>query len=107
MTYNMMDDLGVNYLDTGHYPEAIILYKDLLTRDRGGRQCVYQAHITEATMAMKSNDKERIVKEIDQQVKLHNEVTSGGYSAEQKMECANKTAALTTETAMAWHLEAV
>lgn len=106
-TYKMMDDLGVNYLDTGHYPEAIILYKDLLTRDRGGRQCVYQAHITEATMAMKSNDKDRIVKEIENQVKLHNEVKAGGYSAEQKSECANKTAALTTETAMAWHLEAV
>jgi tetratricopeptide (TPR) repeat protein len=106
-TYKMMDDLGVNYLDTGHYPEAITLYRDLLTRDRGGRQCVYQAHITEATMAMKSNDKEKIVKEIDQQVKLHNEVKAGGFSAEQKQECANKTAALTTETAMAWHLEAV
>ena len=106
-TYKMMDDLGVNYLDTGHYPEAILLYKDLLTRDRGGRQCVYQAHITEATMAMRSNDKDRIVKEIDNQVKLHNEVKAGGFTPEQKMECANKTAALTTETAMAWHLEAV
>ena len=36
-TYKMMDDLGNNYLDTGHYPEAIILYKDLMTRDKGGR----------------------------------------------------------------------
>ncbi|MBX3229302.1 MAG: hypothetical protein KIT84_18225 [Labilithrix sp.] len=106
-TFKMMDDLGVNYLDTGHYQEAIVLYKDLLTRDRGGRQCVYQAHITEATMAMKSSNKDAIVKEIDQQVKLHNEVRAGSFTAEQKTECANKTAALTTETAMAWHLEAV
>jgi tetratricopeptide (TPR) repeat protein len=107
LTYKMMDDLGQNYLDTGHYPESIILYKDLLTRDRGGRQCVYQAHITEATMAMKSSDKQAIVKEIDNQIKLHNEVKAGGYTQDQKFECANKTAALTTETAMAWHLEAV
>ena len=69
-TYKMMDDLGVNYLDTGHYPEAITLYRDLLTRDKGGRQCVYQAHISEATMAMKSNQKDAIVKEIDAQVKV-------------------------------------
>jgi tetratricopeptide (TPR) repeat protein len=106
-TYKMMDDLGMNYLDTGHYPEAILLYKDLIIRDKSGRNCVYQAHITEATMAMKSNDKDRIVKEVDNQVKIYNDVKNGGYSAEQKAECANKTAALTTETAMAWHLEAV
>jgi tetratricopeptide (TPR) repeat protein len=106
-TIKMMDDLGNNYLDTGHYPESIILYKDLMARDKSGRQCVYQGHITEATMAMKSNNKDAIVKEIDNQIKVHNEVKSGGYTAEQKVECANTTAALTTETAMAWHLEAV
>ena len=106
-TFKMMDDLGNNYLDTGHYPEAIILYKDLITRDKGGRHCVYQAHITEATMAMKSGNKDVIVKEIDNQVKVYNEVKNGGYTAEQKKECANKSAALATETGMAWHLEAV
>lgn len=106
-TFAMMDDLGNNYLDTGHYPEAIILFKDLMMRDKGGRQCVYQGHITEATMAMKSGNKDAIVKEIDNQIKVHNEVKSGGFTAEQKAECANTTAALATETAMAWHLEAV
>lgn len=106
-TYKMMDDLGMNYLDTGHYVEAISLYKDLMARDRGGRHCVYQAHITEATMALRSNQKDQIVKEVDNQIKVHNEVKAGGYTPEQKFECANKTAALTTETAMAWHLEAV
>ena len=106
-TYKMMDDLGNNYLDTGHYPEAITLYKDLIQRDKGGRVCVYQAHITEATMALKANDKDRIVKEIDQQIKTYEGVKASGYTAEQKQECANKSAALATETAMAWHLEAV
>ncbi len=37
-TFKMMDDLGQNYLDTGHYPEAIALYKDLMVRDCGERQ---------------------------------------------------------------------
>jgi tetratricopeptide (TPR) repeat protein len=32
-TFKMMDDLGKSYIDTGHYPEAMILYKDLSTRD--------------------------------------------------------------------------
>lgn len=106
-TYKMMDDLGNNYLDTGHYPEAIQLYRDLIVRDKSGRHCVYQSHITEATMAMKSGNKEVIVKEVDNQIKLYNEFKNGSYSAEQKQECANKSAALATETGMAWHLEAV
>lgn len=106
-TFKMMDDLGNNYLDTGHYPEAITLYKDLILRDKGGRVCVYQAHITEATMAMKSGNKDTIVKEIDNQIKTYDGVKNGSFTAEQKHECANKSAALATETAMAWHLEAV
>ena len=106
-TYKMEDDLGNNYLDTGHYPEAILLYKDLIGRDKSGHHCVYQAHITEATMAMKSGNKDVIVKEVDNQVKVAQEFKNGSYSSELKQECANKSAALATETAMAWHLEAV
>ncbi|AKU99978.1 TPR domain protein, putative component of TonB system [Labilithrix luteola] len=106
-TFKMMDDLGNNYLDTGHYPEAIQLFRDLIVRDKSGRHCVYQAHITEATMAMKGGNKDAIVKEVDNQVKVANEFKNGSFSAEQKQECANKSAALATETAMAWHLEAV
>jgi tetratricopeptide (TPR) repeat protein len=107
-TFKMMDDLGNNYLDTGHYPEAISLYKDLVVRDRAGQKgCVYQAHITEATMAMKSGNKDVIKNELDAQVKNYNDYKNGNHPAEAKQECANKTAALLTETAMAWHLEAV
>jgi tetratricopeptide (TPR) repeat protein len=107
-TFKMMDDLGNDYLDTGHYPEAIALYKDLIVRDRSGeKSCVYQAHITEATMAMKSGNKDLIKNELDNQAKVFASFKEGGASADAKEECANKTAALLTETAMAWHLEAV
>ncbi len=106
-TFKMMDDLGNNYLDTGHYPEAITLYRDLIVRDKSGRHCVYQAHITEATMAVKSGNKDIIVKEIGQQLKVASEFKTSSYPADVKQECANKSAALATETAMAWNLEAV
>ena len=107
-TYKMMDDLGQNYLDTGHYPEAISLYKDLITRDRGGeKHCLYQTHISEAILALKSGAKDSIKTELDNQIKSYAEYKSGQHSAEAKQECASKTSALVTETAMAWHLEAV
>ncbi len=104
----MMDDLGQNYLDTGHYPEAISLYSDLMVRDRNGdKACVYQAHITEATLGDEVRQQGRDRGELDNQVKHLQRVQERQHSADAKQECANKTAALVTETAMAWHLEAV
>jgi tetratricopeptide (TPR) repeat protein len=107
-TFKMMDDLGQNYMDTGHYPEAIALYKDLMSRDGSSdKVCEYQSRITEATMAMKSGDKPAIVAELNQQFKRFNSFKGEGHSAESKQKCANRTAAMTSESAMAWHLEAI
>jgi tetratricopeptide (TPR) repeat protein len=107
-TLQMMDDLGQNYLDTGHYPEAISLYRDLLARDGSSdRVCVYQSHITEATMAMKSGDKVGIVAELNNQFKRYASFKQEDHASDSKDQCASRTAAMATETAMAWHLEAV
>ncbi|HEX7666311.1 MAG TPA: hypothetical protein VF407_17415 [Polyangiaceae bacterium] len=107
-TYKMMDDLGQNYLDTGHYPEAITLYRDLMGRDKNGdRHCNYQSHISEATLAMKSGNKDAVKQVLVDQGKIYQEFKAGNHSADSKQQCANKTAELVSETAMAWHLEAV
>jgi TolA-binding protein len=107
-TFKMMDDLGQNYLDTGHYPEAIALYKDLKVRDSGSdKSCEYQSRITEATMAMKSGDKIAIVNELNNQFKTYAQYKQENHKDDAKQKCANRTAALATETAMAWHLEAI
>ena len=107
-TFKMMDDLGQNYLDTGHYPEAIALYKDLKVRDNNSdKSCEYQSHITEATMAMKSGDKVSIVNELNNQFKTYAQFKQENHKDDAKQKCANRTAAMSTETAMAWHLEAV
>jgi tetratricopeptide (TPR) repeat protein len=106
-TFKMLDDLGQNYLDTGHYAEAISLYQDLMKRDKGPKYCRYHAHISEATLAMKSGAKDKIKDVLDAQLGVYKEFKGGNYPAEEKLFCANQTAGLLSETAMAWHLEAV
>jgi lipopolysaccharide biosynthesis regulator YciM len=106
-TVGMLNDLGMAYLDTGHYKEAITLYRDLLSRDPGVKGCFYQGQITTATQALMSGDKEAVRKEMDQQVRVFNEYVKGGSPEKEKGECSNKTAELLAETAMSWHLEAV
>jgi tetratricopeptide (TPR) repeat protein len=106
-TFKMMDELGLNYLDTGHYPEGIALYQDLMNRDKGSKWCKYQGHITEATMALKSGDKDSMMRELSRQGDVYKEYKAASYTAEEKTKCGNITAAVMTETAMAWHLEAV
>ena len=106
-TFNMMDELGKNYLDTGHYDEGIALYTDLMSRDKGPRWCEYHGHIAEATLAKKSGDKVEIVKVIGRQFDVHKEFTGGNSAGDAKTKCGNITAEIASETAMAWHLEAV
>ncbi len=106
-TFKMMDELGMSYLDTGHYDEGIALYSELMSRDKGPQWCEYHGHITEATLAKKGGDKESIVKVISKQFAVHKEFTAGAASAEAKLKCGNITAEIASETAMAWHLEAV
>ena len=107
-TYEMMDNLGLNYIDTGHYAEAVQIYEDLIKRDKGDNLCKYQAHIVEATMAMKGGgSKANIRGKLEEQSNMYKKFKTETHSEESKKECANVTAGLLTETAMAWHLEAV
>lgn len=107
-TFDRLYTLGVAYFDTGHYPEGIVVMKDLLSRDRGGaRACIYQAHVTEATMAMRASDKDAIAAELENQLRAQKAMRASDKPVDVKLACANKTAELVTETAMAYHLEAV
>lgn len=106
-TLEMLNELGLAYLDTGHYKEGIVLYKDLMGRDSGEKTCFYQAQITHATQALYSGDKEAIRKELDNQLRVRNDFIKSQKSEKAKLECSNKTAELLSETAMSWHLEAV
>ncbi|MBL8611164.1 MAG: hypothetical protein JNL38_27725 [Myxococcales bacterium] len=106
-TFKMMDDLGNSYLDTGHYPEGILLYRDLAARNRTGAQpCLYQARITQATMAMKGGAKDATVAELDLQLKALRDARASGASAADKQRCENASAEVVVETAMSWHFEA-
>ncbi|MBI4701501.1 MAG: tetratricopeptide repeat protein [Deltaproteobacteria bacterium] len=106
-TFKMMEFLGTTLLDTGHYPEAIVLYEDLMRRNKGDNYCQYQARISECVLAYKSGTKEPIVQELGEQLNVHLEFKKDNHSPQSKLECANSSASLLSETAMAWHLEAV
>jgi hypothetical protein len=106
-TIGLLNELGLAYLDTGHYREGITLYRDLMSRDPGAKVCFYQGQITTATQALMSGDKEAVRKEMDQQLRVHGDFLKSGAPEKEKLECANKTAELLAETAMSWHLEAV
>jgi TolA-binding protein len=106
-TIDMLNELGFAYLDTGHYAEGILLYRDLMTRDKGDRYCHYQTQITGAVSASKSSDKETIRKEMDTQLEIRKGFLNDSHSDKSKLECSNRTAELLAETGMSWHLEAV
>ncbi len=106
-TFAMMEALGRIMMDTGHFGQAITLYGDLLKRNAGQRSCDYQAQISKATMARESGKKRPIVAVLKQQLDLYRTSAASGHPAKTKLRCANVTAALLSETAMAWHLEAV
>ncbi len=106
-TFELMNDLGLAYLDTGHYDEAVVLFHDLMSRDKGDKFCYYQTQVTKAVQAEKSGDKAAVRQELDRQLQVYKQFGGESHSAAAKDECANDTAGALTETAMAWHLEAV
>jgi len=106
-TIQMLRDLGFAYLDTGHYPEAIGLYKQLMSRDKSAHWCGYQVQITKAVQASKSGDKEAIVRELDAQLAARKTFRGMKVPEKKKLSCDNETAGLLSESAMSWHLEAV
>lgn len=106
-TLEMLNDLGLAYIDTGHYNEGIELFRDLMVRDKSERLCGYQTQVSHAVQALKANDKVSIRKELDKQLAVRSQFLKGKYPDEAKQECNNRTAELLSETGMSWHLEAV
>jgi len=106
-TFAMMEALGRVMMDTGHYPDAITLYRDLLTRNGGARSCTYQGQVVKATMAHHSGKKGPVLAALQDQLAAYQAASEASYPATTRLRCANLTAALLSETAMAWHIEAV
>jgi tetratricopeptide (TPR) repeat protein len=107
LTLQMLRDLGISYFDTGHYDEAITLYRDLMARDKGDQFCDYQVLISQAVQALSGSDKVGIRKELDNMLGVYDRFKKEEHSAEAQLGCANRTAELLSETAMSWHMESV
>ena len=103
----MLGELGLAYLDTGHYRSAITLFRELLRRDAGERACHYQVQITEAVAALESGNKTAVRRELGRLLDLQKRFVTASHGSKAKQRCTGRTAEMLTETAMAWHLEAV
>ena len=106
-TLQMMRDLGISYYDTGHYEEAITLYRDLMARDKGDQFCEYQVLISQCVQAISASDKVAIRKELDNMLGVYDRFAKEEHAPEAQLNCSNRTAELLAETAMSWHLESV
>lgn len=106
-TFAMLEDLGQALMDTGHYAEAKVVYGDLKKKNGGEASCRYQVSITKATISLETGNKPPVLDALDDQLAEYLNNRDGGYGERAKSGCANHTAALLAETAMAWHLEAV
>ncbi len=107
-TVTMVEALGRTLMDTGHYREAIVVYRDVLMKnDAGERRCGYHAYVAKATMALESGKLQPVIDVLDEQYALYLAARDGDGDATTRQQCANLTAELLAETAMAWHLEAV
>ncbi|MEY2933693.1 MAG: hypothetical protein RL033_4442 [Pseudomonadota bacterium] len=107
LTLQMLRDLGISYYDTGHYDEAITLYRDLMARDKGDQFCEYQVFISQSVQAISASDKVAIRKELDNMIGVYERFKKEQHTPEAQLSCANRTAELLAETAMSWHLESV
>jgi len=103
-TVAMMEALGKTLIDTGHYREASTLYRELLTHNAGSRSCEYQASLVKATMAIHSGKKQPVLAALEELLETYHRSQESRHDT--RLQCANTTAALLSETAMAWHLEA-
>ncbi len=106
-TVAMLEDLGQALMDTGHYAQAKVVYADLQQRNGGASSCSYQVMITKATMALETGNKPPVFAAFEDLLAQYLNNRDGGYPARAALGCANHTAALLAETAMAWHLEVV
>ncbi|MCA9623938.1 MAG: hypothetical protein KC731_33175, partial [Myxococcales bacterium] len=107
-TLSNLEELGQAYLDRGHYAEAITLHRDtLMKRGPDEKRCGYHAKVAEATMALAGSDKPRVVAVLNTQRDLFLAMHEDRKHPVELQNCEERTASLLTETAMAWHLEAV
>jgi len=102
-TLDMLNDLGNSYLDTGHYEDAIVLYHELMSRDKGDRFCGYQTKVSQAVQAMKTSDKQTVIKEFDNQIRVRKQFLTESHAEKAKHQCSNDTAELLAEQGVGPH----
>ncbi len=106
MAYTMLERLGELFFDTGHWPEAIAVYHDLMNRrPQSDRLCEWQSRVTNAVVS--SRPKAQQVEELVRQTQVMELFRTQRQPAERITTCRSSTASIMVDLATHWHREAV
>lgn len=104
--YEMLENLGELYYDTGEWSSTTQVYHRLMTEQpSSGKLCYWQGRVTNASLS--AGDKKKGVTEVQRLVDVFDTYKTSSHKEEDKKTCKQATASTLVDLATAWHRESI
>jgi tetratricopeptide (TPR) repeat protein len=104
--FDMFENLGELYFDTGKWPEVIAVYHALMAeRSSDDKVCYWQTRVANAIVS--SKPKPQQVTEVERMVDLWQTYEKGTHKEDAKKLCKQSAASVLIDLSTAWHREAI
>jgi len=104
--YEMLENLGELYFDTGQWDSTIAIYHKLMAeKSEDDKICYWQTRVTNAIVS--SKPKPRQVVEIQRMIDLWEVFEKSSRAVETRKACKQASASVLVDLATAWHREAI